>query len=343
MTSYYFVDFSSLVQGKEAERVKEIEEINPDVLIALCLEEFDYHYIFSKFFELIKPYLQRTNKKLKLIAPFIDSRPVPDNIEVEDSYGYLHWATTTPINCLKTGIKFNFNNDVKLFTCYNNNVKYQRAILVDQFAKHDLLKDGIVTLIHPEMRLPNGSIYSYKYHDGRQLKDEEDFVLNSSPNYAAGILPKNYLNGFIDIVSESTYGKGQFFLTEKTAKPIGALKPFLVLGPPNFHKYLNEKYDLEYYTELFDYSFDKEDDVEKRIDGIVQNLIRLRDTPINKLMEIHLAITNKMIRNRINFINIQNDRDRFTPKSLSFLHHDKNIKLYGDTNASIFYAMGIII
>jgi hypothetical protein len=341
MTSYYFLEFKH-VQGKEEQRLKEIEEIKPDVLIALCLEEFDYHYIFSKFFELIQPYLQKTNKKLKLIAPYVDSRPVPDNIEVEGSYGYYHWAIGSSIICLEKNIKFNFTNDTKLFTNYNNNSKYQRAMLIDEYVKYDLLKDGIVTLVRPEVYYPNGQIYEYKYHDGSVILDEPDFVLNSSPEYSAGAFPKNYLNGFIDIVSESTYDTGQFFITEKTAKAIGALKPFLVLGPPNVHKHLKEKYDLDYYDELFDYSFDKEDDIQKRIDGIIQNLIRLREMPVNKLMEIHSTITDKMIRNRLNYVGLKNNLDRFTPKSLKFLHNDKNVKLYGDTDSGIFYAIGII-
>jgi hypothetical protein len=332
MTSCYFVNHVNLI-GRESTIVAEIEKINPDILIGLCLEEYDYHYLFGNFLEVIQPYLLRTGKKMKLIAPYVDTRPVPDNIIVEDSYGYYHWSTGPIDNAIDNDIKFKFTDDVKLFTNYNNNAKYQRAMLVDQFVKNDLLKDGIVTLIQPEMRMPNGNLYEYKYHTGAKLVDELHFVLNSEENYGAGRLPKSYLKGVIDIVSESTYDSGQYFITEKTTKPLAVLKPFLVFGPPFIHKFLYDKFQIEYYTELFDYSFDEEHDVPKRINGIVENLLRLSQLSKTELLSIYESINHKLIKNRKNYIDVKNE-GRYIPQSLEFLKNT-DIKWYGDVDAGI--------
>jgi hypothetical protein len=338
MTSCYLVNHVSL-RGRESNVISEIENINPDIIIGLCLEEFAYHYIFDNFLELIQPYLLRTNKTMKLIVPYIDNIPVPNNIIVEDSYGYYHWACGSVVNSVVTNLEFKFTDDVKLFTNYNNNAKYQRAMLVDEFVKNNLLKDGIVTLIQPEMLLPDNSAYVYKHHDGSKLVDEMDFVLNAKYEYNAGFYPKSYLNGYVDIVSESTYGPGEFFITEKTAKPIGVLKPFLVYSAPGVHRYLHEKYNLEYYTELFDYSFDEELDIQKRIDGIVQNLLRLRQLSKDELLSMHYSIRDKLIHNRTKYLEIKTN-EVFVPESLKFLKHD-DVKLYGDIDASILIMMGI--
>lgn len=340
MITCYFVNHVSL-RGREHIVVNEIENINPDIIIGLCLEEFDYHYCFKKFFEAIQPYLIRTNKIMKLIAPYVDSKPVPNNIIVEKSYGYYHWSCGPIENCIENKIEFNFTDTTKLFTNYNNNNKYQRAMLVDEFVKNDLLKDGIVTLNKPEMRLADGRPYIYKYHDGSKIVDETDFVLNAKYEYNAGMFPKSYFNGFIDIVSESTYDAGEFFITEKTAKPIGALKPFLVFGPPLVHQHLYNNYGIEYYNELFDYSFDLEEDIEKRIDGIVQNLLRLRQLSNAELISMYKSINDKLICNRKNYLQIKTDRV-YIPESLKFLEqYDNGVKCYGDTKASILHMIGI--
>lgn len=340
MISCYFIDHS-IVKGREDVILAELENINPDKIFLTCLEEYEYHLIFKTLFKLLAPYLTRTNKTATLIAPFVDVKPVPNNIIVEDSYGYYHWADGTVHHCMKNDIQFRFTNNTKLFTSYNHNIKYQRAMLVDEFVKYDLLKDGIVTLHNPKVLTPDGLYYEYKYHDGSILKDESDFILNSIHEYKPYNLPKSYLEGFVDVPSESTFDPGEFNLTEKTVKPIASLRPFIVLGPPNYHRFLHEKYDLEYYHELFDYSFDGEEDTQKRIEGIVQNLVRLREMPVHELIEIHKTITDKMIRNRTNFLNIRQDANRFVPKSLRFLLDNTDVVYYGD-KASILLSMKVV-
>lgn len=334
MSSWYIINHNSLDRDI-SEILSEIETINPDYIILLCLEEFDYSSIFQKLFDPLHELLEKLNKIAKLIVPFVDiTFDTPKNIIVEESYGYYHWT----LSIVEEGIKnpFKIIPNYKLFTNYNNNGKYQRGMLVDELAKHDLLKDGIVTLIQPEMRLPNGNFYEYKYHNGLPLLDEPDFVLNSKREYNAGSMPKSYLNGMIDIVAESTYEERQFFITEKTAKAIGALKPFMILGSRNVHKYLLEKYNIELYPEFFDYSFDDCTNIEDRIEGIIQNLLTLRKLPTTELNSKYLTIIDKLKNNRTNYASIIKDMDKFLPKSLLPLYYDKQAKIYSTKDVGIF-------
>ena len=342
MTTCYFIHFAHVTDREEV-ILSEIESLNPDLIFGLCLEEYDYHYIFGKMMNIIQPYLKSNQKTMKLIAPFVSENPVPDNIIVEDSYGYYHWSVNTVKDCINNNQRFTFTENSKLFTNYNNNSKYQRAMLVDTLAKYDLIKDGIVTLVNPKAPNPfNGFLpYEYQYHDGSVLLDEQDFKLNSRIEYSPCEYPRSYFNGCIDIVSESTYNRGEYFVTEKTAKPIGALKPFMIFGAPNMNKFIADKFSLELYDEFFDYSFDSEEDLNKRIEGIVQNLVRLRQLSRDELIAKYNSIEDKLINNRLAYIKIR-DSLGFIPESLKFLQNNSDVKLYGSTDASILGEMGII-
>ena len=330
----YFLNHSRVSNNIDVPALmREIEDINPDILIGLCMEEYEYHYIFRNVFLPLQEYLERTNKTFTLITPFIHPRPVSPNIIVEESYGYTHWGYYTVPQVMQQGLEFNFTDDTLLFTSYNRNGKRHRCIVVDELAKHDLLKDGIVTLHEPH---PHYANYTYKYHDGSILIDEEGYAPNISSEFDVGKLPRNYLRGFIDIVSESSYGPNEYFMSEKTVKPIAALKPFLVVGAKHMHKHLREKYSLEEYTELFDYSFDKEDDLELRIQGVVNNLVRLRDMPKAELKFIYDSIQDKLLRNRNVYLTVMDDLDKFTPTSIKKVL-DPSIEWYGDVDASILY------
>jgi len=360
----YFLDHLRVSNNLDVPALmKEIEDINPDILIGLCLEEFDYHYIFRNVFPPLQEYLSRTNKTFTLIAPFIHPKPVLSNIKVEeartsgrfqrgnatvgrkvspriiveDSYGYTHWGYRTVELALEQGLEFKFNDDTLLFTSYNHNGKLHRNILVDELVKHDLLKDGIVTL-HTPYSGPIEDCYIYKHHDGSKLIDEEGYAINASSEFEPAAIPRNYLRGFVDIVTESSFGPGEAFMSEKTVKPITTLKPFLVVGAKHMHKHLREKYSLEEYPELFDYSFDEEDDLELRVQGVVNNLVRLRNMPKDELKSIYHSIQDKLLRNRNVYSTVMDDLDKFTPASIKKVL-DPSIEWYGDVNASILYAV----
>ena len=343
--------------------IKEIEDVNPDVLIGLCMEEYEYHYIFRNVFPLLQEYLTRTNKTFTLIAPFIHpepilpiikieetqtptsspyqrgnpriSRKVSSNFTVEDSYGYTHFGYQSITIARHKGLEFKFNDDTLLFTSYNHNGKLHRSILVDELAKYDLLKDGIVTL-HTPYAGPIEDRYVYKHHDGSKLIDEEDYAISASSEFIPAAIPRSYLRGFVDIVTESSFGPNEIFMSEKTVKPIATLKPFLVVGAKHMHKHLREKYSLEEYTELFDYSFDEEDDLELRVQGVVNNLVRLRDMPKDELKSIYHSIQDKLLRNRNVYSTVMDDLDKFIPTSIKKVL-DPSIEWYGDVYSPILH------
>jgi hypothetical protein len=252
--------------------IDNIKKEKPNRIIIFSLGEinvlYNYHYLIAG----IKDWLVENKTPVYILWAG------PDKVLLPFIYGVNTLGSAVGnISCtngvmLETRHKSLLETAEKLYTCYNNNPKYERTFLVDHLAKNKLLNDGIVTYRYPEI----DTGYKWRHHDGSRLMDEDDYTINFKPEYTAGRLPKSYLNGFIDIVCETDTQEGYFIPTEKNAKPWGALKPYLVVSSMNYHKWLFEEYGIEPYTELFDYSFDNEKKIEDRIFGVIENLKNIK-------------------------------------------------------------------
>jgi hypothetical protein len=84
---------------------------------------------------------------------------------------------------------------------------------------------------------------------------------------------KSFFDSVFNIVTESDYKC--FEISEKTYSCIWHKRPFIILGSKKIHKYL-ESIGIQKYP-IFDYSFDDEDNLDTRINGIIKNLNNLKD------------------------------------------------------------------
>lgn len=292
--------------------VPKIKELNPDTIICMCNTEYDVEYIFKDFFEALYDWLIENNKIITVLAPGFD-RQVNDHIFIKKSYGY-YLVNHGTINYSSTRT-FDINNCNKLFTLYCHRGSTDRTRMVDTVVRENLLSEGIVTY---------RNAYSndepvWEYHDGSPLIDEEGFQLNSKEEFTPNYFPKRFFDGLVDIVCESRINPLEFFTTEKTAKSVLGLKPFLVLSCQHYYKYLYDEYGIEPYTELFDYSFDDEPDVNNRIEAIVQNIKKVQHMDKH---ELYNKVKPKLYRNRIKFIIYGENKEKLIPKDLEFILSD---------------------
>jgi len=343
MITAYFVYCNNLpMPGHKYDWQKEIDEVkqlNPDLLFANCIYEYQPEFIFNNFISGISDWLVENNKKLIIFCSGPDGLELAPNVIIEKTYGYYVVNYDRCRQELFKTVNSNFTRiepyqeiqAEKWFTCYNNNPKYERGLLVDQLAKHNLFQHGIVTFQFPErVQSPNNIGFTWKYHDGSKLIDEADFVLSKIPEYSPNSFARSYFKGFIDIVTESSFGTNNFFVTEKTCKPIVGLKPFLILSCENYHKNLVEDYGLVLYDELFDYSFDSMPDINDRIQGIIDNLNKIVQWDLSKIKKIHKTLLPKMLYNRQKFLDYGSIKEKMVPKSLQFLTETTDYKLYGN-------------
>jgi hypothetical protein len=313
--------------------IEEIKSIKPDTILCLCLEEFDYSYIYELFFDGIKEYLSNSNSIVKVLVPNPDNVTLFPKIVTESTCGYYGWIDGI---FFKQAIKDDVVID-RVYTCYNNNPKFERALLIDKLASRHLLQHGIVTFKYPKVKdifkdaMTGREFTEWQYHDGSRLVDEEEFELNTSAQFAPNAYPNSYFRGFFDLVTESCCYPDHFFFTEKTAKSINALKPFICLANPLYNtKFLVEEYGLELYDELFDYSFDKIHDLDKRIEMMVAEVERIvQVSSMDYITTMLKTIRPKLERNKQRLIDYGLVKENIVPRSFDFLFNDEPYELYG--------------
>lgn len=311
--------------------VENIKKEKPDRIYIISLGEINVEYDYYNLFKGIEDWVVQHNVPVyvlwagpdKVLRPNIFAVNTLGSAVGNQSCTHGAMIATRNLNLLETSDK--------LYTCYNNNAKYERMYLVDHLAKNNLLEDGIVTYQYPKTFCNN---YRWKYHDGMRLVDEEDYQINVKPEYSAGILPKSYMRGFIDIVCETDTQEGYFIPTEKNAKPWGTLKPYLVVSSMNYHKWLYEEYGIEQYNELFDYSFDSEKKIEDRIHGIIENLKNLKKLlykhPYEKEKYYNILLP-KLKQNRVKAMKVLQtlkQKNKVIPNCLKFIT-ESDYKLLG--------------
>jgi hypothetical protein len=345
MTTCYFVSHvNRTIDYDYQKEIDEIKELNPDLIFGICISEFDPALIFRKFTKELSPWLVENNKKCVIFCSGPDGLEVEPNVLLEKTLGYYALNIHIAQGIMYTeGLipQHYYKNATNWFTCYNNSPKYERGLLVDQLAKNNLLKDGIVTFQYPERvhSDPVKGSFNWVYHDGSILLDEEDFILHGRAEYSPNCFPKSYFKGFIDVVTESSFYPDVFFVTEKTMKPIVGLKPFIVLSSVDYHKNLVDEYGLELYDELFDYSFDSMVDVNDRIQGITDNLNRIVNMKFVDIEKIYNSLLPKIMNNRQKFLEYRNKKEKIIPKSLNFMTHTSDYQLYGRGYETLLTAM----
>lgn len=111
--------------------------------------------------------------------------------------------------------------------------------------------------------------------------------------------PIELKQSLIQIVPETMEGNNNddqpTFLTEKTWTPLLLGVPFLVCSTRFFHEEMEERFGIEMYDELFDYTFDSEVNMEARIFKLVAEVNKLKNKNYHKLFE---SVKDKVERNK---------------------------------------------
>lgn len=209
---------------------------------------------------------------------------------------------------------FGFNT---LFINLNNHYKKHKYKMVESLMSHDLDNYGTITYRDDETNKWKTRVSNL------DLGPSESGIFNLSV----------YKNPLIDLVCESEYDI--FRITEKTWKPILLEQIFLVCGSKNFHTNLEEM-GFKLYRKIFDYSFDTEDDMSKRIEGITQNLLKIKKIKYSK---IYNQLYDDIIYNKKRAIEICNNRE-YIPKPYLYFS-DKILLNHNENSDSNLYTHGI--
>ena len=188
------------------------------------------------------------------------------------------------LNDYTTDVKFDGN---KLFICPMSTITDHRELLFNQLGDSDLLKYG-----HVSARWRGIYIDDLGLGPSTQKHQQETAHLSS----VKSIIPY-YEDSFCTVVTESEWHTWNVRFTEKFYFPIMYNRPFMVLGAPGLLKWI-KKYGFKTFPELFDESYDEENDLKKRTEIIIENLKKLRDKSNQELQDLLEMVKPKIIHNK---------------------------------------------
>jgi|TARA_B110000503_G_scaffold113136_1_gene169781 hypothetical protein len=259
---------------------------------------WEMEYIVIPFSQLEDMICSNANKKVVIFNPeehgtfnyeLMDARPAIEELCKEHNVTLEFWLGDFGFNELESShIKF---INWPLFLLYStvtttdaiyqdeksidrlgitlNNIGHDyRCQFIDTLEKYKLL-DEMYYSWHNE-GVP--SEFEFKYFQPRVVRLEED-DLNIPEGWNQYHVPKAFHKGLIHIINESTVDK--LDISEKTWSCVIHKKPFIIAGATNIHSVLKEL-GFKLYEDLFDYSFDANEDYNQRLESIAMQVKALQ-------------------------------------------------------------------
>jgi hypothetical protein len=291
--------------------LEELYDTDPDEIILLSNTEVNLLGNWGALLDPLQNWLESKNKFATFVTPHLDNIYIRKNIQTEQSYAMLE--SVYPLFLDFPKLDFNFD---RYYCSYMYRPDEARGRLLDTLISNNLLDYGYVTYHNPQVRTHD----TFKHwNESPLLFDQENYSKDSNLNF---IKPIFYENSFVDIVAEAS--TEHFFITEKTLRAIFHRKLFLTIGPRYFYRdYLVKFFKCALYDDIFDYSFDEESDLQKRINGIVSNIEKIKDMTCDNLMSAYNDLKFKLDYNRSTLVSIYNNPYKLVPRCLHKLFDNK--------------------
>ena len=191
-------------------------------------------------------------------------------------------------------IEFKKNKDF-LFLTKNKMIREHRVILLSFLQKNNLLKftnysclhQVNSTLVQNKIKKTFGEnmfntfyeniksvmtlkFKTTKYEKGKYTSSKEEFI-----NYAGVHDFRDYETAYINITTESGFGEDFLHISEKSLKPFAMYQLPIIVSCPFHIKAMKELYDLDFFDDFIDHSYDNEIDNKKRMIMIQKEILRL--------------------------------------------------------------------
>jgi hypothetical protein len=217
-----------------------------------------------------------------------------------------------------------FQNRKKRFIFKNANPRPHRLYFASELFKKNLLKDSYFSWLNryysPSASLNVIKKFNLKTEDESELLLKMQELLDSAPYILDFdsksinewlnqrlLIPDHFLNSYFTFVTETTFEdcieENVLFVTEKVYQPIIQYHPFIVAAGVGFLDHMRN-YGYQTFPELFDESYDSENNLKLRTKKILENIERICNMPIEQLNEIYYDsnFQKKLIHNRELFL-----------------------------------------
>jgi hypothetical protein len=208
------------------------------------------------------------------------------------------------------------------FLCHNRRPKPHRLSILTHMKNMNLLEDDITDWsltygIHKNKLMDINEFQNYVNFTNKKLFDDYKEVcsnpklsfyesdknwFDTEQNYDAWnhLELKSYQNSYVNIITESHFDIADVHITEKSFKPFYFYQiPLFVASQYHILK-MKEEYDLDFFDDLIDHSYDNEINDIKRLHMVIDEINRLSKLK-NEIKLYYMSNKNKLIKNH-NFI-----------------------------------------
>lgn len=257
-------------------------------------DEFN-RYFFSVF---------KTSKSLNILANSEHSSKKDEFIAenmLYDWYFFFHGFAALDWYRLHRHLPKLETLPTKLFISLNHLMTKDRSYrlnLVANLAEYGLIDKGIVSCPLSDV---NGSWKDEIFSEHSQLSSTARLLIHKhfkdrqSGFIADTFNPHGMLSGnpdvelqqhaLINVVTETVFYHKKLHLTEKVFKPIVARRPFMLVGAPGNLAYLRS-YGFKTFSRWIDESYDDELDNDKRLQMVVNELVKLSKLDYNSQLQM---------------------------------------------------------
>lgn len=227
------------------------------------------------------------------------------------------------------GCHFEINKGGKFFLSFNKSLKPHRVGLLNLLANKNLLdnidwsfvptggerfdSNFLKEVLHDHTRnslfLDNldyklsdfeNDFYEYDEH----TKDELSQKLTNIESF------RSYINSYVNITTESAFEKqlNTIHISEKSFKPFFYYQFPIIVASQHHVKKMKELYDLDFFDDIIDHSYDNEPDHKKRLQMVVDEIERINNKremfkDFYKNNQKRLELNKQKIIGLLNFIN----------------------------------------
>ena len=232
------------------------------------------------------------------------------------------------------------NKTGKFFMCFNRGPKKHRYGILCLLRKNNILDDVNWSLIPTYSSNPRPQFYEeiFSKKEIDEMKEDINFFFNikikkndyeidadyidEEGNFVDGILPPwmlvptlciNHENSYVNIVTESQFldENNVIHITEKSFKPFFYFQFPIILATYQHVKKMRELYDLDFFDDVIDHSYDNEPDQKKRLFMVLEEIKRLNNNK-DKLIEFYKNNTKRFEDNKNRIYKLLFDVKDFT-------------------------------
>lgn len=190
-----------------------------------------------------------------------------------------------------------------VFLSFNHLVKTHRSYRINQLARlieagilnrgtvsfHGTHEDcfGEVSDTNTQLSIASQNLIKKHINSNIQLpiKPDKDIIDGSASAHFGHREYKLWQNSFVHLVNETVFYEPKLHLTEKTFKPIVALRPFILVASPGNLAYL-KSYGFKTFSDWWEEGYDDIQDHDSRLNAIIQIVTNLCNRPFKEIQEM---------------------------------------------------------